>query len=265
MFHFTLIPYAFYRGDTMPEKLLIGIVDDNKDLLCQYETLIETVIIDYKLRAEIVCVTDRPGEFLRKVLSGQINVCFIDINLGENTNGISMASEIRTHLGMYSVEIIFITSFAQFMQAAFKMKPFNYLLKPLSYKTFSKELLRLSKSFLTDVNVPGNEFLLLQNKYMMKRIRKDEVIYCEYDNFRTTVYAVHDQVQFYIPLHAVKSQLPFDNFLYSQRNVIININFVSEVSFGNESLIYLSNGFAPLPLSRKYKKDWKQYVFRNSI
>lgn len=249
----------------MPDKLLIGLLDDNKQLLCEYETFIESAIIENNLRAEIVCVTDRPEEFLEMVVSGRINTCFVDINLGNNNNGINIAQKIRASMGMYSVEIVFITSFAQFMQSAFRIKPFNYLLKPISCNTIKKELLRLSKSFLTNTLPQDDGFLTIQNKYMLKRIKKDEIIYCEYSNFKTTVYGVHDQLQFYIPLHSVKTQLPSESFLHSQRNTIVNIRFVEKIDFSNEGQIYLGNGIGPLPLSRKYKKEWKNHGIGNSI
>lgn len=244
----------------MPKKLLISALDDDKNILIQYETYIENVIKKHNLNAEIVTITDNVNEFLNSVLNGKVNVCFLDIELGnkgKNTNGLLIGKTIREKLGMFSVEIIYITSYAQFMQSSFRVKPFNYIMKPADEKHFERELLRLQKTFLNDSwQFKEDDYIIIENKSLLYKFLKDEIVFLEFSGYRTVVNTIHTTASFDLPLNSLVKQLPTENFIQCHRSIYVNINYVMKVDYG-ESMISMKTGHRCL-LSRKYKKNWRQ-------
>ena len=56
-------------------------------------------------------------------------------------NGIEIAEKIR-ELVSREVLITFLTSYPEYMQKSFGVQAFQYLLKPITYDVFKKEIIR---------------------------------------------------------------------------------------------------------------------------
>jgi len=233
-------------------KLSFAILDDQKDLLSIYETMIEKILKKNQITGSIVSCTNNISEFMEAVFSGKVNVCFLDISLGANENGLSIAHKIREN-GFKEVEILFITGHAQFMQDAFFVKPFYYILKPITEELLEKEILRLEKAFSNKGS--DSEYLNLNTKSIGYPLKKNDIVFVEHNGFKTVIHSLYSTIELYIPLHEVVEQLPSENFIQSHRSIFTNINFVSQIDYKNGS-IFLNTGEKCI-LSRSFKDKWR--------
>jgi DNA-binding LytR/AlgR family response regulator len=176
------------------------------------------------------------------------------MSISEYANGLSIAHHIRDVLNNHSIEIIFITGFAQFMQQAFSVKPIAYLIKPVTEDQLEKELLRLYKELQPKINRPKDYFIIKTNATTYKFII-EEIIYIEYNGSKVEIHTLYCETQVDVSLCTIINQLNCKKFIQCHRSVYVNSDYVTRVDFKSNE-IYLNTGHKCY-LSRKYKDNWK--------
>lgn len=162
---------------------------------------------------------------------------FLDIQL-DGMNGMDIAKRLRSEY--YTGEIIFLTSYREFVFEGYQVHALNYLLKPLDVCT-----LRLCLNEIADT---------LSKKYYIFR-NKQEIIQIEYRNillfssYLHNVEILTDYGNFnqYATLNNIIAHLPKE-FVRVHRSYIINMTHIHKIS-GN--IITLSN-HSEVPIGRKY-------------
>ncbi|MDP4179930.1 MAG: LytTR family DNA-binding domain-containing protein [Bacillota bacterium] len=236
--------------------LNIAILDDNEKILHIYETLIDNISQKNKLKINVVCSTNNPEKFIRSVKDGNVNVCILDMSISENANGLTVAQHIREKLGNHSIEIIYITGYAQFMQDAFRVKPAAYLIKPVCQEQLEKEIKRLYKDFDLS-NKKKEDFVIIKTNATTYKFILSEIIYIELYGSKVVVHTIFNDAQIDISLCSVINQLDGKRFIQSHRSIYVNIDFVIKVDFKKKE-IDLRTG-QTCYLSRKFKDNWKDF------
>lgn len=84
----------------------------------------------------------RPGEALLALEEARPDVAFLDVDMPQ-MNGLELAR--RIHERQETVEIVFVTAYAQYAIDAFRRNALDYLLKPLTPEAVSETVSRLFK------------------------------------------------------------------------------------------------------------------------
>jgi DNA-binding LytR/AlgR family response regulator len=124
----------------MPIK--VAICDDDKRDLQIIKDCLTKFSIRQNTDYEISCYTD--GKALVKDCS-DLNpyvIAFLDIEMPE-PDGLEIASFLRSNTDSYCY-IIFVSSYPKYMKSSFKIQPFDFITKPVSYEEFEETMLRLS-------------------------------------------------------------------------------------------------------------------------
>ncbi|MCR4435980.1 MAG: LytTR family DNA-binding domain-containing protein [Clostridiales bacterium] len=232
----------------MPE-LLISLIDDDKELLYFYENEMEKIIQKNKLQAKIVCITNKTTEFLKIVEEGKTNVCFIDINLKCETNGMHLAENIRD-LNV-PVEIIFVTGHLQYMKNAFQVRAFDYIEKPVTTEVLEKCLLRLHKEIIQHTPV-NRETIEIKSGPYVYYIAVNDIYYIEHNGLKTIIHSKNRTLETYDSLKTIADKLPEGKFKQCHRSFYINTDYIDRVS---SKEILLTNGETCM-LSEKFRKDF---------
>lgn len=211
-----------------------------KIAICDDESVhiekIRTILSDYE--------TDNylsPNALLDAVSSGvRYDVLFLDIMM-PRIDGISLARELREF--DEDMLIVFITSKIEYMQTAYEVRAFRYLLKdqideglPKIWNDIKKELLDRQDTYFS------YEF-----ERKVYRLPICDILYFE-SNLRRIV--VHTKASENATLYGKLDDLSvkYSSFIRVHKSYLINRRYIRMISAGT---VVLSNGEV-LPVSRKY-------------
>ncbi|MCX8132102.1 MAG: LytTR family DNA-binding domain-containing protein [Clostridia bacterium] len=215
--------------------LSIAILDDDENILNDYNKKISKWLKKNSIKGEIVISTNDPQVFLRELREKQVNVCIIDINLKSEVNGMYIAECIRKE-GL-PVEIIFSTGLLEYMPKAFDVRAYNFIAKPLN-ENLEKCLIKLNQD-------------LMERKTLYKKIdvrfgstvyyiNIDDIVFIEHIGNKTVLHIKNRNIETYEGLEEIISRLDDKRFLQCHRSVYINIDFIESLNIKNKRLLMIT-------------------------
>lgn len=222
------------RGD---EMLSIAILDDNIMLLEEYEQLLPAWFKKNNIKGHIVVATTDYKEFICEVRKHSVNVCIIDINLRSEVNGMYIAKCLRKE--KVKAEIIFCTGMLEFMQQAFDVNAYHFIVKPIS-RNLEKCLIKLSKEI--EERESRKNIIELKSGSRIYYIPLDSISHICREGTKSIIYANNRIIEVYDSLESLISQLNDMKFIRCHRAVIINKDYLDYVDKRKKDLV-LTNGF----------------------
>lgn len=164
------------------------------------------------------------------------DVVFLDMEMPQ-LNGIELAEKIR-RIASGDIIITFLTSYPEYMQQSFSVQAFQYLLKPLSYESFKKEIIRTidflkkdDRSILVINQTSGQEVVLrLKNIIAIEKQKGNAVMEISLEKGVTNAKG---------NITDYEGILLENNFIRVSRNCIVNMRYIHSF-FGHE--IEMTNG-----------------------
>lgn len=189
--------------------------------------------------------------------NGGFDVYILDIVMPE-TNGIELGVELRK-LG-YDGKIIYLTSSKEFAVDSYKVKAFNYILKPVLYPDFASALDEAVNSILSE----KEKSIIVKSKENSTRINIGSIMYAQlmrrrifyYISNGETVESTHLRTTF---SEAVQELLRDNRFVLCGKSIAVNLQHISKIStdkiiFTNNNKIFLSN-----KMCRELRYIWTDY------
>lgn len=193
--------------------LKIGICDDNIDCITTIAKSIESEIIEQKLNAEIVYITDSQKKIFDAIYNKEIDILFLDIDFkNKGKNGIDFANDLREVNREFF--LVFLTSHQRYMHVSFCVKVFDYLVKPSNKYVIQDLISRLKSEFQNNKSL----FLTL-NKWISVRI--DDILFLEKLRNKTRIVTCYDEYTTTKTLDNLLNELP-NSFLKCHRSYILN-------------------------------------------
>lgn len=196
----------------------------------------------------ITKVAGSSGEAIEILKYFKPTLALLDIRLGENDNGIIFSETLVKD----EIPFIFLTAHGdhQTISTAVKTNPLGYMIKPVSRQDLHANLeLAFSK-------------IAVQNHYIFRdgthdvKILEKEIVFLQVDGNYTEIHTTNKRYVVRKSMTKVLNDLHIT--LYQiHRNYFVNPNFIKEAN----ASVYLSTGTV-LPLSRNYKKELLQKVFK---
>lgn len=185
------------------------------------------------------------GEDLLKNYPKNLDILIMDIQM-KLINGIDTAKKIREF--DESVEIIFMSSFSEFMQEGYEVKAYRYILKPINEKMFLKNIL----SCIDEVIRKKNNYLTLNVKNYLDRIRIDSIIYIETDRPNILIYTFNNMYTIKMSISKIENILKKYGFFRCHNSYIVNLKLVESM---NSSVILVEG--KEIPISKYRLKELK--------
>lgn len=230
-------------------KYNILICDDDEKLCGQLESLLlQYAKIHHKyFDISVFFHGNTLLNYLR--LEDNIDIMILDICLGD-TNGIEIGKEIRTLSKTYDIPIIYISSFKDYAFSLFKIRPFDFLLKPVKkaelFSVLDELCLHLEhrKKFFTFKC--GNQYF---------RIPYEDIMYFCSDDKKVFITTKKETMSFWGKLSAVKVQTG-DFFLCIHKSYLINHSYVKQYTCHD---VEMADGKI-LSISQARKKIVQEYL-----
>lgn len=170
----------------------------------------------------------------------QFDVIFLDIMLNSEKNGLDIAKWIRKN--NYKVDIIFLTSFSEYVFEGYPLQALDYLLKPASQEKIN-HCMNLIFSRFNDAN------FICQQRGVFYQIPYKNILYFSSNNHHVNIFCKETTYCISQTLRNTVKNLPAQ-FLPIHRTLIVNMNHVTSI-IGKELLLDTNER---LPISLSYLK-----------
>ena len=165
------------------------------------------------------------------------DILLLDIEMG-NMDGVSLAKRIRQDNA--SVQIVFITGFADYISEGYEVSALHYLMKPVK-----KEKLFAVMDRAVAAAQKTERVILLPVGGEMLRLPVNQVQYVEAFSHTVAVVTTEETIQAKMPISELEKLLG-DGFIRCHRSYLVGIKHIARLS---KVEVILDNGKA-LPLSR---------------
>jgi two-component system LytT family response regulator len=191
------------------------------------------------------------------------DVLFLDINMPEKDGFelLEMLDEVPT--------TIFTTAFDEYAIKSFEYNAFDYLLKPINQKRFSKSIDKVIEKASDKVlsEAEKEESLSLDKQIFIKDgekcwlVKIQDISLFEIVGNYTRVFFKGNKPLIYKSLAQVEEKLPKEVFFRANRQQVININHVKKVvSWFNGKLKIEMNSGEEIEISRR-----QSYIFKDQL
>lgn len=240
----------------------IAVCDDEENIRIYLKKLIEMQNVDCRIME-----FTSGGELLRfwKQKDGeQIDILFLDISM-EGTDGLETAEQIRrwkeekdeTLWGSLPL-LIFVTGYPEYMQRAFSVNAFQYLVKPVKEKEFEEVFAQAVREYHrleAKQNAEPKE-MLIRNGNMTRNVSAEDIYYIESCNRKILVYMQDEKIECYGKIGELEKELK-ESFFRIHKGYLVNMGYVERYS---RTEVRMKNN-SRLPISKyKYQDFIKAYL-----
>lgn len=164
------------------------------------------------------------GEQLLENYPNSIDILLLDVQM-KDINGLETARKIRKF--DTNVNIIFITAIIDFIQQGYEVKAYRYLLKPIKYEIFCKNIL----TCIEEIHENYKNYLTFKdaNSFEIVRVPVNSILYIETESRFVQIHTDKMIYKYSSTLNKLEKQLLNENFYRCHRSYLININKVKRI------------------------------------
>lgn len=225
--------------------------DDNSNILSKLEKVLENIFLKHDFQAKILFASTEPTEILHFTKNNSVDVLILDINLKHNISGLELAQEVRSfNKNLY---IIFTTAHLEYMMLAYKVKTFDYLVKPISYEKLEDTIIRL----FNDISASSNKYLNINGKIF---INQKNILYIKKDGMKVIICTPSKNYSAYSSFNKLEHCLS-DSFVRCHKSYIVNLNNISDIS--DTTIFFAENNSCAI--GPKYKLHFLEVLKNGNI
>ena len=243
----------FEKEQQEVQRLSVVLCENNKALCDQLEQLLKQYSIKHKIVISIRVV--RSGEELHILLQKFVcDLLFLNVNM-RGINGLECGYFIRECMKNYTLEIIYISSKANYVLGLFYNRPFDFLSEPIS-----KELLNWEMDKFLKVFMRKESSFLYKKKGCIVRQELRDILYFESHLKKISINTFNGSDEFYGSLKEVHQRLENEYFFFCHNSILINYKNINKIYF--DKLCLNDGTILPIsqsrrPLVRKLIDQWK--------
>lgn len=238
-------------------KLKAAIIEDSRLARNELKELIKA----YK-EIELIGEAENVDDGFNLINKEKPDLLFLDINMPEKDGFelLEMLDEVPI--------TIFTTAFDEYAIKSFEYNAFDYLLKPINQKRFSRSIDRILEKENTmprtrtqDRGMSLDKQIFIKDGEKCWLVKIKNISFFEIVGNYTRVYFEANKPLIYKSLAQIEEKLPSDVFFRANRQQIININHVKKVvSWFNGKLKIEMNSGEEIEISRR-----QSYVFKEQL
>lgn len=190
---------------------------------------------------------------------GGYDIYILDIVMPD-TSGIDLAAALRE--AGYDGKVIFLTSSRDYYPDAFRVRAFDYLLKPVEAAPFAKVLAEVSAL----IAEKKDKFLLVKTKDRSLKLDYDAILYAEFTRRAVCYYLAGGRMVESLTLRttfaeAVSELLSDGRFALCGQSMAVNLDHITAVE--HEAVVFGTTyrPFLGEKLCRKLRGVWSTYLF----
>ncbi len=183
--------------------------------------------------------------FLQK---NAVDLLFLSIE-PQKTNGIKIGMYIRDHLLNDTIEIIYISSDKKYALPSFESRPFDFLMKPVSYAKIAHTLQKALRFINKDTLFFNYKF-----RHDFIKLPFRDILYFESNNKKIYPIAAKEVPSYYGKLDEITT--PDNEFLRIHQSYLINIHHVSRFYYNR----VIMDNHDEISISIPYRKTAREVL-----
>lgn len=183
---------------------------------------------------------------------GVFHLIFLDIELGD-MDGISVGNILREEMENEVTQIVFISYTQEYAMQLFKIRPMDFLIKPITYNKIY-DVMQIYRILFPNRKM-FYEYKKGKSSY---QIAQNEIICVKCEGKKIHLVTSKEEIEFYGKMADVSKQLNPVKFWTIHKSFIINVDYV--FSFGKDEIKMVSGD--SLPVSKAYKKEVTEKILR---
>lgn len=229
--------------------IVIGICDGEQTV----RSLLASYVDRYKQETdtEIQLLSYSTGEKLLKNYMLDMDMVFLEIPL-RKMNGLKIAEYLRRYDAQ--VRIVFLTAVLTYVLEAYDVGASNYILKPLSYAKFCKEMSRIH----WERDRTDERSFLEQSKNALHKVYFHEIRYIETNGKSTLIHTKKESIASTRQMKQFEVLLSDSTLVRCHAGYIVNLRYFHKME---DSMITLTDG-TQIPVSRNRRKAVLSYIQR---
>lgn len=220
----------------------IGICDDDKNIIKKMKDYIS----EYKGDKCIIESYNSGEELIEN--KKKFDVIFLDIDM-EGIDGIETGKKIRDY--DKNVKIIYVTSFADYVNLAFKVHAFLYLNKPIQKEEIHNAL---DEVISYKDNSEEKELIEFKTEEGVIRIEPNEIYYFEYVNRKVNIKTKDKIYKIKEKITDIANVMSKYGFVMPHKSFTVNLFYVKSIK-GYD--IFMMDG-SVIPLSQKKSVEFRE-------
>lgn len=210
---------------------------------------IESMLSDIAKKQFIQLDTEvfwKGGHLVEAVESGACyDIIFLDIEMGQE-DGITVARKIR--VTDKNVLIVYVTSFENYMQESFSVRPFRFLLKPVKQDQMSEYFVAAYEEIGSADNYFRYSYQRLQHKVLLR-----DIYYFESKRRKIYIATQKEILEFYGKLSDVEESLKSSKgiFLRIHQSFLVNYKHIEGLAY---DYVIMDDG-KRIPISEDRRKQ----------
>lgn len=238
----------------------IAICDDESLCLAQALDAAEQYASSHTERSFVFEPFSHPDDLMEAAERiGGYDIYILDIIM-PGMNGIELGAKLRE--AGYDGKIIYLTSSEDYYPDAFRVRAFDYLIKPVCAEPFAKAMDEAAAL----ISEKKDKFLLVKTKDRSIKLTYDSIMYVELSKRAACYYLVGGRVVESTTLRttfaeAMAEPLADRRFTACGQSMVVNLDHVTEVE--NDAVVFGSTyrPFLGEKLCRKLRSIWSAYLF----
>ena len=221
----------------------IGICEDELHYRVNIKDMLGDILSTYSINYKIYEFSS--GEELLSNYPKDLDILIMDIQM-KIINGMDTARKIREF--DQNLEIIFMTSFSEFMQEGYEVKAYRYILKRISERKISRNILPC----INEIMKKKNNYLTINVKNYVDRIKIDSIVYIETDRPNILIYTNDNKYTTKMSISKIDKILREHGFFRCHNSYIVNLKLVESMNSNT-----LKIGEKYIPISKYRVKELK--------
>lgn len=215
----------------------IAICDDSTQDARFVQNMVSSWVKNRNIKLQTETFSSAESFLFHYVEDKNFDILLLDIEMG-NMDGVTLAKRIRKDND--TVQIVFITGFADYISEGYEVSALHYLMKPVQEEKLFTVLDRAANALQKTAR-----FLLLPAEGKMCRMPVSTIVYAEAFAHSVEIHTVQETIPAKLSISELEKQLG-DGFIRCHRSYLVGLKYISRLS---RTEVMLDSG-KTLPLSR---------------
>ena len=179
--------------------------------------------------------------------SNQIDLIFLDINLGE-LSGIRLLE--TSHI---SSQVIITTAYPDYAIKGFDLSVTDYLLKPFPFERFVQAVDKVRNNLEKTEVLSDKKFIFVKTEYRLEKVMLDEILYIEGMRDYRCIYTLSKRIMTLQTFGDLEREIPSHLICRVHKSYMVAIDKIESIE---KEVIKIGEKY--VPVSETYKKGfWK--------
>lgn len=223
----------------------IIICDDNKQFVKQISRYIDRYSLEHRISFQKYHFYDAGTMFEFYKNCTDVAVVILDV-VFDHSNGVEVAKQMRTI--NIRTRILFVSFFEKYAVKGYGVNADGYLVKPIGYEEFEKEM----DEILPKVRTESRKIFLENTERGKVVIEMDEICFIETSGRKTKIHTMTEEYVSCQKMKEFENKLQKEKFYRCHAAYIVNLQFIRRID-GNTAI--LKDGSSIL-ISKNKKKDF---------